>query len=113
LKIPYGYIKEQISAMVKEMERRLGRFRCNSKYNLNYKIVLLVDDGIVTMFAAIQWIRKQNPKELIVAVPIAPRDIVDRLRQMAYRVVVVLSTPFCYNNIGEFYCDLSISAIEK
>lgn len=108
LQIPYGYIEEQISAMVKEMENRLIWFRGNSKYELNQKIVLLVDDGIATgatMFAAVQWIRKQNPKELIVAVPVAPRDIVDRLGQMADRVVVVLSTPFCYNDIGEFYYD--------
>ena len=114
MKIPYGYIKEQISAMVKEMEQRLVRFRGNSKYNLNQKIVLLVDNGVATgatVFAAVQWIRKQNPKELIVAVPIAPKDIVDRLRQMADKVV--LSTPFCYNDIREFYYDfIDVSDIE-
>jgi predicted phosphoribosyltransferase len=102
--------------MVKEMEQRLVRFRGNSKYNLNQKIVLLVDNGVATgatVFAAVQWIRKQNPKELIVAVPIAPKDIVDRLRQMADKVVVVLSTPFCYNDIGEFYYDfIDVSDIE-
>jgi putative phosphoribosyl transferase len=67
LQIPYGYIEEQISSMVKEMENRLVRFRGNNKYNLNQRIVLLVDDGVVTgatIFAAVQWIRKQNPKYL-------------------------------------------------
>lgn len=37
--------------------------------------------------------------------PVSPRDIVDKLGQMADRVVVVLTTPFCYNDIGYFYFD--------
>lgn len=37
LQIPYGYIEEQISTMVKEMESRLIRFRGNNKYDLNQK----------------------------------------------------------------------------
>jgi putative phosphoribosyl transferase len=108
LKIPYGYIDEQVSIMVKEMERGLVRFRGNNKYNLNHKTVLLVDDGIVTgatMFAAVQWIRGQNPKELIVAVPVAPKDIMNKLGQMPDKVVIVVPTSFCYGDIGEFYYD--------
>jgi predicted phosphoribosyltransferase len=104
LTILHAYIDEQVSMMVKE----IVRFRGNNTYNLNHKIVLLVDDGIATgatMFAAIQWIRKQNPKELIVAVPVAPRDIVNKLGKMADKVVVVLPTPFCYDDVGGFYYD--------
>ncbi|HET7345411.1 MAG TPA: hypothetical protein VFJ05_06040 [Nitrososphaeraceae archaeon] len=52
-----------------------------------------------------QWVRKHNPKELIVAVPVAARDIVNKLGKMADKVVVVLPTPFCYDDIGEFYYD--------
>jgi len=76
LEIPYGYIEKQISVMTEEMESRLIRFRGNNKYNLNQSTVLLVDDGIATgatVCAAVQWLKKQKPKELIVAVPVAPK----------------------------------------
>jgi putative phosphoribosyl transferase len=107
LNMPNRYIDEQVSMMVKKMERRVMRFRGNNTYNLNGRTVLLVDDGIATgatMFASTQWARRQNPKELIVAVPVAPRDTVDKLRQTADRVLVLHTPPF-YDNVGEFYDD--------
>jgi predicted phosphoribosyltransferase len=43
------YIKEQISAQMKEREQRLLKFRGTTKYNnLEAKAVILVDDSIAT-----------------------------------------------------------------
>jgi putative phosphoribosyl transferase len=99
ISITRRYIDEQVSHTVKEIERRLERFRGNNKYNLNGKTVLLVDDGIATgatMFAATQWVTRQKPKELIVAVPVAPRESVDKLSQVADRIIVI----HCCNSNG-------------
>jgi putative phosphoribosyl transferase len=111
LSIPQGYIDEQISAQMKEIERRLRQFRANKGhyYHIQGKTIVLVDDGIATgatIFAAIEWIRRQNPKELIVAVPVAPRDTVNKLRQMVDKVVV-LHAPELFEAVGAFYQDFS------
>ena len=109
ISIPRRYMDEQVSHTVKEIERRLERFRGNNAYNLNNKTVLLVDDGIATgatMFAATHWVRRQKPKELIVAVPVATRESVDKLSQVADRIIVI----YCcssYDNVGEHYRDFT------
>jgi putative phosphoribosyl transferase len=111
LSIPQWYIDEQISAQMNEIERHLRRFRANKGhyYHIQGKTIVLVDDGIATgatIFAAIEWIRRQNPKELIVAVPVAPRDTVNKLRQMVDKVVV-LHAPELFEAVGAFYQDFS------
>jgi predicted phosphoribosyltransferase len=109
ISIPRRYIDEQVSHTVKEIERRLVRFRGNNTYNLNDKTVLLVDDGIATgatMFAAAQWVTRQKPKELIVAVPVAPRESVDKLSQVADQIIVIHCCS-SYDNVGEHYRDFT------
>ncbi|HYA82160.1 MAG TPA: phosphoribosyltransferase family protein [Candidatus Bathyarchaeia archaeon] len=101
------YFNEQVSNTIKQIERRLERFRGNNTYDLKGKTVLLVDDGMATgatMFAATQWVRTQEPKELIVAVPVAPRAAVDILARVADRIIVVNCCPH-YDNVGEYYRD--------
>ena len=57
------------------------------------------------MFAAAQWVTRQKPKELIVAVPVAPRESVDKLSQVADRIVVIHCCS--YDNVGEHYRDFT------
>ena len=111
LRVSQEYIDEQISTQMKEIERRLRRFRATKGhyYDIKGKTIVLVDDGIATgatIFAAIEWIRRQNPKELIVAGPVAPRDTVDKLRQIVDNVVV-LHAPVSFEAVGAFYQDFS------
>jgi putative phosphoribosyl transferase len=106
---PRRYFDEQVSHSIKEIERRVERFRGNSTYNLNGKTVVLVDDGIATgatMYAATQWVRKQKSKELIVAVPVAPREAVDKLTLVADRIIVIHCCPY-YDSVGEHYGDFA------
>ncbi|MEM2140799.1 phosphoribosyltransferase family protein [Nitrososphaera sp.] len=101
------YIKQQISEKMKEIERRLGRFRGSREYNLAGRTVVLVDDGIATgatVFAAINWLKEQRLKKLIVAMPVGPADTVQRLKQLVSDVVV-LSAPVVFMAVGAFYED--------
>ena len=109
LGITEDYIKLQISEKMKEIERRLDKFRGSKEYHLKGKTVVLVDDGIATgatVFAAINWLRKQDLKELIVAIPVGPADTIKRLRQIA-KDVVVLHSPVAFMAVGEFYDDFA------
>ncbi len=106
LNVPDDYIEQEIKSQLKEIERRLMKFRGNVKYELENKNVILVDDGIATgatMFAALEWVKKQHPKRLIVAIPVGPRDTIERLSTMAE--VVVLDAPMFFNAVGEFYSE--------
>lgn len=111
LQIPDDYIKENIAIQMKEIQRRLLLFRHSKEYNLRGSTIILVDDGIATgtsIFVAIQWIREQNPKSLVVTVPVAPRDAIQKLKdEVGVDQVVVLETPEPFGAVGAFYEDFS------
>ncbi|HJU13701.1 MAG TPA: phosphoribosyltransferase family protein [Candidatus Nitrosotalea sp.] len=104
LNVPREYVESEIKSELKEIERRLVKFRGNIKYDLQDKTVVIVDDGIATgatMFAAIWWLKKQHPKRLVAAIPVGPKDTIERLSQLAE--VVVLEAPEFFSAVGEFY----------
>jgi len=104
LNVPKKYIEQEIGVELKEIERRLNKFRGGKDYDLTGKTIILVDDGIATgatMFAAIEWVRLQKPKRLIVAIPVGPSDTIERLSKVAE--VVVLDAPVFFSAVGEFY----------
>ena len=111
LNVQQEYINEQIFVQEKEIQRRLLRFRGSKQYVLMNKIVILVDDGIATgatMIAAIRWLGGQQPKTLMVAVPVAPKDTFDRLKEeQKVDQVIVLFLPVAFSAVGEFYKDFS------
>ncbi|HEY1248374.1 MAG TPA: phosphoribosyltransferase family protein [Nitrososphaera sp.] len=109
LEIPSVYVNEQIAIQMKEIGRRLLKFRVSKDYQLEGKFVILVDDGIATgatMFAAIKWLRAQKIRKMVVAVPVGPRDTILKLRNVADEVVV-LQVPLVFGAVGHFYQDFS------
>jgi putative phosphoribosyl transferase len=109
LNVSQEYVDKQISIQKQEIQRRLMRFRGSKQYQLQNKTIILVDDGIATgatLVAAIQWLRNQKPKRLIVAVPVAPKDTFDKLKEeQKVDDVVVLQTPLAFSAVGAFYED--------
>ncbi|MDE1841483.1 MAG: phosphoribosyltransferase [Thaumarchaeota archaeon] len=104
LGISQSYLDEQIANNVREVLQRLVKFRGRTDYDLKGKTVIIVDDGIATgatVFVALEWIKKQRPKRVIVAIPVGPQDTINRLRQIAE--VVVLHDPAVFGAVGEFY----------
>ena len=113
LNVSQDYIDTQVNVQLKEIERRLMSFRGSKEYDvkLKGKTVVLVDDGIATgatILSAFRWLKtKQNCQELIIAVPVAPRDTVDRLKQIVGKndKVIVLNSPEPFISVGQFYQD--------
>jgi predicted phosphoribosyltransferase len=71
--------------------------------------VIVTDDGIATgstMIAALPTVRTQNPRELIVAVPVASPDRLEEVRRWCDDVVCLL-TPERFGAIGQFYKDFT------
>jgi predicted phosphoribosyltransferase len=57
------------------------------------------------MLAAIHEIRQRGPRQIIVAVPVAAPDTVDRLRSVVDDIVVVYIPQGWFGAIGAFYLD--------
>ena len=71
------------------------------------QVVIVIDDGIATgatTRAALQAIRNRKPKELVLAVPVAPPDTIRELRQEV-DALICLETPELFGAIGYFYRD--------
>ncbi len=72
---------------------------------LKDKIVILTDDGIATgktMLLALQIIKKQEPKKIIVALPVAPPDSLKLLQKHADEVICLhVASPFF--GVGAFF----------
>ena len=111
--ITQSYIDAEVNVQTKEIERRLMSFRGSKEYDnqLKGKAVILVDDGIATgatILSAVQWLKtKQNCQELIIVVPVAPNDTVDRLKQIIgnNERVIALYSPEPFIAVGIFYQD--------
>lgn len=71
--------------------------------------VVLVDDGLatgITAEAALEALRRHHPKELTLAVPVAPPDSLARLGTKVDRAVC-LEAPAWFSAVGQFYEDFS------
>ena len=100
------YIQDTKREIGKEIERRYKAYK--GKYqlqNLKNKIVILTDDGIATGFttrAAIDYIKSQKPKKLVLAVPVAPLDFAGEIKKEVDEFICLHSTSQFYS-ISQFY----------
>ena len=96
LQISNEYVEKETLEQIKEAERRTEIYRkTERKYKIKSRIVILVDDGAAatgaTIIAAARWVRKQKPKHLIIALPVAPRQTVNLLKKEADAIEVITS----------------------
>ncbi|MFB9261921.1 phosphoribosyltransferase [Bradyrhizobium erythrophlei] len=91
-----------------ELERRRQRYLGDrARSEVKGRVAIIIDDGIATgatTLAAIKAARKREPKELVLAIPVAPLDTVKRLHPEV-DAIVCLDTPQDFGAIGYFYRD--------
>jgi putative phosphoribosyl transferase len=111
---------EEISAVEQRerevVDRRVGRFRAGSPpVSLRGRTALIIDDGIATgatARAACLVARARGAARVVLAVPVGPPGIADRLKDVADEVTC-LETPSVFFAIGEFYRDFSQTSDEE
>ncbi len=100
LDIPHEYIEREVFEQTKEIKRRLVKYKGNESYpDVKNKIVIIIDDGIATGFtiqAAIESIRKHEPKKIVLAIPVAPKDTITQLEKIVDEII-------CLYIPNEFY----------
>lgn len=89
-----------------ELERRASRFRGGrSRLDLNGRTAIVIDDGIATgatARAACQVVRVQGAMRIVLATPVAPPDVEQRLADVADEFVC-LDRPRSFAAVGQFY----------
>jgi putative phosphoribosyl transferase len=108
LAVPDSYIDEETARQLEEIERRRKSY-CEGRPALEVAghTAIVVDDGIATgatMRVALQAVRRRGPARLVLAVPVAPPDTLEVLREDVDEAVC-LETPIELGAIGFYYRD--------
>lgn len=100
------YIEQEKSRQLKEIGRRVKRYRdVLPKLPLGEIIVIVTDDGVATgatMQAALWAVRQEQPKKVVAALPVGPEDTLLKLAQDADQTICLQAPPF-FSAISQFY----------
>ncbi|MBI2315162.1 phosphoribosyltransferase [Candidatus Daviesbacteria bacterium] len=101
-------IEDTIKLEEEELKRRVRIYREGKPPpNLTGKTAILVDDGMatgITARAAIEAVKKLNPKKIVLASPVCALDTVESLKKIVDEVIC-LATPFEFMAVGSWYRD--------
>jgi len=110
LGIPERVIATVAAAEAQELERRERVYREGRLFpDMRGRTVILVDDGLATgstMRAAAAALRALGAARLVAAVPVAPKESCDAMREVVDEVVCA-SIPEHFQAVGEWYDDFS------
>jgi predicted phosphoribosyltransferase len=105
-----------IARETQELLRRELVYRASrAPVALKDQVVILIDDGLATgatMMAAIQATRLQAPSRIVVAVPVAPLETAEALRDEVDELICPL-IPDWLISIGHWYSDFSQTSDEE
>lgn len=109
-------LRDAVRREEEELARREQSYRGDwPPPQLEGRTVVLVDDGLATgasMRAAVRSVRRAHPLEVVVAVPVAPKEAVDDLAGEADRVVAA-QTPWPFEAVGAWYIDFRAPTTEE
>lgn len=113
--INYLGISEDYIEDVKQRECGVAKMRLNlyrkgkGALDLENKTVILIDDGLATgatMHAAIATVKAEGAGRIVVAVPVAPPDTIEEMRNEVDEVIC-LHAPLFFQAVGQFYQDFA------
>lgn len=109
LKITQDYVQKDMAAAYEEIKRRIEVYRRDAvlHYDVNGRVVILVDDGAATgatLIAAARWLRSHAPKILYVAIPVAPKNTLDLLKSETDRLeAIIKESNSHFKTVEQFY----------
>jgi len=105
LGISNEYIEKTVKEEIDEINRRLTIYRGErAQLDIAGKSIVLVDDGLatgLTVFSVVKGVQPRLPKRIIVAVPVASYEAINRLKREAE--IVSLIVPEDFYAVGQFY----------
>lgn len=101
------WLENEVERQKSEIRRRKALYP-SPNISPKGKIAIVIDDGIatgLTLFSAIEEIKAQAPKLLIVAVPVSPGDTAEKITGLVDHFVC-LDVPMCYlGAVGMYYAE--------
>jgi putative phosphoribosyl transferase len=108
LHVSQDYLLKKQSEEIQEAKRRMIVFRPQKPpLSLKGKTAIIVDDGLATgatMRVAILEARQCHAKKVVMAIPVAPNDTFEELKQLADESYC-LEIPQDFWAVGQFYSD--------
>lgn len=107
ISIDSSWLKKEEKRIIEEINKRRKQYsKFIEKQELKGKDIILVDDGIatgMTMFSAIDYVKKENVRKITVAVPIIPQDTYLKLKELVDEVVAIDIDKYFLGSVGSYY----------
>lgn len=107
VEIEQKWVDQEAIRVQEEIARRRELYNAFLvQQTLTGKDIILVDDGIatgMTMFAAIEALKKQQPNKITVAVPIIPKDTYYQLQSIVDQVLYIDVPQQFLGAVGAYY----------
>jgi putative phosphoribosyl transferase len=117
IKVPPSLIDEVAAVELEELERRERKYRNGRPpLQLRDRTVILVDDGLATgstMRAAVAAVKQQEPRTIVVAVPVGARETCNSLSRDLKTTTVCAMTPEALRAVGLWYRNFSQTTDEE
>lgn len=116
LGISSDYVEKEETRQLHEIERRRERYLGGrAAIPVEHRTAIVVDDGIATgstAAVALKAVQKSGAARTVLAVPVAPLEVIQALRAEADEVVC-LSTPAPFHTVGSYYVDFEQTSDEE
>jgi putative phosphoribosyl transferase len=103
LGVPAEYVRAEGEILRREQAYRQGR----PPVSVAGRTAIVVDDGVATGLtarAALAALSRQGPREVVLAVPVAPPETVHEFERLGLSLIA-LETPSPFGAVGRFYDD--------
>ncbi len=105
---PTWFEREKEAQITEAKRRRKVYLKGRKSIDLTGKTAILADDGIatgLTMQAAIREVEGKNPAKIVVAVPVAPHDIYEKIRAEVDDFAAIDVPDSFLGSVGAYYRD--------
>lgn len=106
LGVSQDYIEQETSEQVKEIHRRMEAYRGRDTFpEVAQKTVIIIDDGIATgytILAALKAVKKQGAAKTVLAIPIGPKDAIEKLKPFVDEIICLHTLDMFYG-VGAYY----------
>lgn len=105
------WLDEEVNRQKEEAKRRRVLYlQGRNPVSPEGKTAIIIDDGIATGFSiilAVKEVKSLGPKQIIIAIPVIPQEVADKLKRDGDTVVAVLLDKNYLGAVGAYYEDFS------
>lgn len=106
LSVDTSYLRQETNRKVALVKQKMQLYRKGKPpLAVAGKTVIIVDDGAATgatVQAAVAWLKQKHTNCIVLALPVAPADVVQKLTPLVDELIV-LETPNSFGAVGEYY----------